>query len=166
MIYRLHPDYPELFPDPEGADPEGLVAVGGDLSVRRLLAAYGAGIFPWYGEGQPLLWWSPDPRCVLFPEKFRIPHTVRKEHDAAGNTLVGGLYGVGLGRAFFGESMFHVRPHASKLALVSLMEWLKARHCQLVDCQMATDHIMRYGAECIPRHDFLQQLRKALCRGG
>ena len=186
MIYRLHPDYPELFPDPEGADPEGLVAVGGDLSVRRLLAAYGAGIFPWYGEGQPLLWWSPDPRCVLFPEKFRIPHTVRKEirkcgfsvtvnqafcdvmtgcaatprpdqdgtwimpemvdayaslhelgfahsvevweHDAAGNTLVGGLYGVGLGRAFFGESMFHVRPHASKLALVSLMEWLKARH--------------------------------------
>ena len=79
MIYRLHPDYPELFPDPEGADPEGLVAVGGDLSVRRLLAAYGAGIFPWYGEGQPLLWWSPDPRCVLFPEKFRIPHTVRKE---------------------------------------------------------------------------------------
>ena len=88
------------------------------------------------------------------------------EHDAAGNTLVGGLYGVGLGRAFFGESMFHVRPHASKLALVSLMEWLKARHCQLVDCQMATDHIMRYGAECIPRHDFLQQLRKALCRGG
>ena len=222
MIYRLHPDYPELFPDPEGADPEGLVAVGGDLSVRRLLAAYGAGIFPWYGEGQPLLWWSPDPRCVLFPEKFRIPHTVRKEirkcgfsvtvnqafcdvmtgcaatprpdqdgtwimpemvdayaslhelgfahsvevweHDAAGNTLVGGLYGVGLGRAFFGESMFHVRPHASKLALVSLMEWLKARHCQLVDCQMATDHIMRYGAECIPRHDFLQQLRKSLLR--
>ena len=79
MIYRLHPDYPELFPDPEGADPEGLVAVGGDLSVRRLLAAYGAGIFPWYGEGQPLLWWSPDPRCVLFSEKFRIPHTVRKE---------------------------------------------------------------------------------------
>ena len=64
------------------------------------------------------------------------------------------------------QSMFHVRPHASKLALVSLMEWLKARHCQLVDCQMATDHIMRYGAECIPRHDFLQQLRKALCRGG
>ena len=88
------------------------------------------------------------------------------EHDAAGNTLVGGLYGVGLGRAFFGESMFHMRPHASKLALVRLMEWLKTRHCQLVDCQMATNHIMRYGAECIPRHDFLQQLRKALRRDG
>ena len=216
MIYRLHPDYPELFPDPEGADPEGLVAVGGDLSVRRLLAAYGAGIFPWYGEGQPLLWWSPDPRCVIVPERFRIPHTVRKEvrkcgftvtidrafrevmlrcastprpdqdgtwimpemvdayvrlHELGhahsvetwdGDELVGGLYGVGLGRAFFGESMFHLRPHASKLALVRLMEWLETRGCRLVDCQMATNHIMRYGAECIRRHVFLQLLRRAL----
>ena len=164
MIWRLHPDYPELFPDPEEADPEGLVAVGGDLSVRRLLAAYRCGIFPWYGEGQPLLWWSPDPRCVIVPERFRIPHTVRKEvrkcgftvtidrafrevmlrcastprpdqdgtwimpemvdayvrlHELGhahsvetwdGDELVGGLYGVGLGRAFFGESMFHPGP--------------------------------------------------------
>ena len=78
MIYRLHPDYPELFPDPEGADPEGLVAVGGDLSVRRLLAAYGAGIFPWYGEGQPLLWWS----CFLKNSVSRIP-SVRKYASAA-----------------------------------------------------------------------------------
>ena len=84
MIYRLHPDYPELFPDPEGADPEGLVAVGGDLSVRRLLAAYGAGIFPWYGEGQPLLWWSPIPgaSCFLKNSVSRIP-SVRKYASAA-----------------------------------------------------------------------------------
>ncbi len=220
MIYRLHPDYPDCFPNPEEADAEGLIAVGGDLSVRRLLAAYRAGIFPWYGAGQPLLWWSPNPRCVIIPEHFRIPHTVRKEIrrcpfmvtvDAAfrevmtacartprpdqdgtwivpdmveayvrlhergiahsvevweqndgERTLVGGLYGVELGRAFFGESMFHHRPDASKLALVRLMEWLKARDCQLVDCQMETAHILRYGAECIPRHDFLQQLRSAL----
>ena len=216
MIWRLHPDYPELFPDPEEADPEGLVAVGGDLSVRRLLAAYRCGIFPWYGEGQPLLWWSPDPRCVIVPERFRIPYTVRKEvrkcgftaptarafrevllrcastprpdqdgtwimpemvdayvrlHELGhahsvetwdGDELVGGLYGVGLGRTFFGESMFHLRPHASKLALVRLMEWLETRGCRLVDCQMATNHIMRYGAECIRRHVFLQLLRRAL----
>ena len=216
MIWRLHPDCPELFPDPEEADPEGLLAVGGDLSVRRLLAAYRRGIFPWYGEGQPLLWWSPDPRCVIVPERFRIPHTVRKEvrkcgfsatidrafrevmlrcastprpdqdgtwimpemvdayvrlHELGhahsveawdGGELVGGLYGVALGRAFFGESMFHLRPHASKLALVRLMEWLETRGCRLVDCQMATNHIMRYGAECIRRHVFLQLLRRAL----
>ena len=87
------------------------------------------------------------------------------EHDAAGNTLVGGLYESGSGGRFQGNPCSTCAP-CVKLALVSLMEWLKARHCQLVDCQMATDHIMRYGAECIPRHDFLQQLRKALCRGG
>ncbi len=222
MIYRLHSAYPELFPNPENAEPDGLLAVGGDLSVRRLLAAYRAGIFPWYGEGQPLLWWSPDPRCVIVPNRFRIPHTVRKElrkssfvstvdlafrevmtacaeaprpdqdgtwitpemvdayaelhkcgvahsvevwePDAEGgpNVLVGGLYGVALGRAFFGESMFHRRANASKLALVLLVEWLRERRCQIIDCQMQTAHIMRYGAECIPRHDFLQQLKAAL----
>ena len=220
MIYRLHPDYPELFPDPEGADPEGLVAVGGDLSVRRLLAAYGAGIFPWYGEGQPLLWWSPDPRCVLFPEKFRIPHTVRKEirkcgfsvtvnqafcdvmtgcaatprpdqdgtwimpemvdayaslhelgfahsvevweHDAAGNTLVGGLYGVGLGRAFFGESMFHLCPEASRAALAGLVGFLRERDFLLLDCQQATPHMLAMGAREIPRKEFLALLRQAV----
>lgn len=216
MIYRLHSAYPELFPDPRQADPEGLVAVGGDLSARRLLAAYRMGIFPWYGQGQPLLWWSPDPRCVIFPERFRIPHTVRKElrrcaftvsrnrafrrvmehcaaaprpdqdgtwimpemvdayvrlHEAGyahsvevweGGRLVGGLYGVGVGRAFFGESMFHLRPDASKLALVRLMAWLEERDCRLLDCQMATSHIMRYGAELIPRTDFLSRLRQAV----
>ena len=153
---------------------------------------------------------------MIVPERFRIPHTVRKEvrkcgftvtidrafrevmlrcastprpdqdgtwimpemvdayvrlHELGqahsvetwdGDELVGGLYGVGLGRAFFGESMFHLRPHASKLALVRLMEWLETRGCRLVDCQMATNHIMRYGAECIRRHVFLQLLRRAL----
>lgn len=239
MLYRLHPDYPDLFPDPEEADADGLVAVGGDLSVRRLLAAYASGLFPWYSEGQPLLWWSPDPRCVIYPERFRIPHTVRKEirtvpftvtHDCAfravmercariprsdqngtwitdemieayvrlhnagfahsveiweedgdslhnekdtdsellkkGKMLVGGLYGVRIGGVFFGESMFHSRSHASKVALVSLMQQLVQTDCRLVDCQMQTAHIMRYGAECIPRRCFLQQVRELIFEEG
>lgn len=227
MIYRLNPRYPTSFPDPELADANGLLAIGGDLSPSRLLAAYRTGIFPWYGEDQPLLWWSPDPRCVILPEAFRIPHTVRKElrksrfsvtfdcafaavmhacaqtfrpgqdgtwivddmieaytrlHEAGfahsvevweesgeeggfiadEKRLVGGLYGVYLNRVFFGESMFHLRPHASKLALVQLMDWLHDRECVLVDCQMETAHIMRYGAELLPRTLFLERLRKAM----
>lgn len=244
MLYRLHPLHPTLFPDPELADDSGLLAIGGDLSSERLLAAYRAGIFPWYGEDQPLLWWSPNPRCVILPEAFRIPHTVRKElrksrftvtvdcafvavmqacsqtprpgqdgtwivdemieaytrlHQAGfahsvevweecedeprgdieekprgsvvekpggsvvnGKRLAGGLYGVYLNRVFFGESMFHIRPHASKLALVRLMDWLRDRECVLVDCQMETAHIMRYGAELLPRTCFLKRLRKAM----
>ena len=166
MLYRLHPAFPDVFPNPEEAEEDGLLAVGGDLSVPRLLAAYRNGIFPWYGEGQPLLWWSPDPRCVIFPERFRIPRTVRKElreENPQGETeLVGGLYGVGLGRAFFGESMFHLRSDASKAALVALMAWLEERDCRLLDCQMATRHILRYGAELIPRSDFLRLLREAV----
>ncbi|MEG2004500.1 MAG: leucyl/phenylalanyl-tRNA--protein transferase [Bilophila sp.] len=226
MIYRLHPLYP-VFPDPEQADANGLLAVGGDLAPQRLLAAYRAGIFPWYDAEQPLLWWSPDPRCVILPEHFRIPHTVRKElrdhsfevtfdyafvsvmracaqtprtgqggtwilddmiaaytqlyqmgyaHSVevweldkealspvlTGKRLVGGLYGVALGQAFFGESMFHLRANASKLALVRLMDWLHDRHCTLLDCQMETPHIMRYGATCIARKEFLTRLREAV----
>ena len=221
MLYRLHPAFPDVFPNPEEAEEDGLLAVGGDLSVPRLLAASRNGIFPWYGEGQPLLWWSPDPRCVISPERFRIPRTVRKElrrhaftvsvdrafrrvmeacaavarpdqdgtwimpemidayarlherghahsvevweENPQGETeLVGGLYGVGLGRAFFGESMFHLRSDASKAALVALMAWLEERDCRLLDCQMATRHILRYGAELIPRSDFLRLLREAV----
>lgn len=221
MIYRLHPAFPERFPNPEEAEADGLLAVGGDLSAPRLLAAYRNGIFPWYGEGQPPLWWSPDPRCVIFPERFRIPCTVRKElrrhaftvsmdrafrrvmeacaavtrpdqdgtwimpemvdayarlhehgyahsfevwEERAGGEplLVGGLYGVGLGRVFFGESMFHIRSDASKAALIGLMAWLRKKDCRLLDCQMATRHIMRYGAELIPRRDFLRLLREAV----
>ena len=206
----------EPFPDPECANADGLLAYGGDLSPQRLILAYRSGIFPWYSEGQPILWWSPDPRCVFLPEWFRVPHTVRKElkrmsftasidcafadvirgcaraprpgqggtwlvpdmirayerlHDMGlahsvevwdDDELVGGLYGVRLGHAFFGESMFHTKPHASKRALVTLMESLMATGCQIVDCQMPTSHLMRFGARNIPRREFLVRLHAAL----
>ncbi len=214
MIYRLNRN-PLLFPDPADADASGLIAVGGDLSVPRLLTAYACGAFPWYSEGQPILWWSPDPRCVLLPEEFRIPRTVRRElrrcsftvtfdrafarvmracaetlrpdqdgtwitgemtsayvrlHEAGfahsvevweQEALVGGLYGVSLGKVFFGESMFHRRSDASKLALVRLMERLISEGCELVDCQMETAHILRYGARSIPRGEFFARLHAA-----
>lgn len=214
MIYRLN-ENPLLFPDPADADASGLIAVGGDLSVPRLLTAYASGAFPWYSEGQPILWWSPDPRCVLVPDEFRIPRTVRRElrrssftvsrdrafsrvmracaetvrpdqegtwitgemtaayirlHEAGfahsvevweQNALVGGLYGVSLGKVFFGESMFHRRSNASKLALVWLFERLHEEGCELVDCQMETAHILRYGARSIPRVEFFARLKAA-----
>lgn len=221
MIWRLDPEHPYAFPDPADAEPGGLLAVGGDLAPERLLTAYSRGIFPWYGEGEPILWWSPDPRCVILPEDFRVPRTVRRElraspftitvdqafadviagcasvprrdrngAPAAGTWIVedmraaylrlhalgfahsveawdadglaGGLYGVGLGRAFFGESMFHVRPNASKIALVVFLSRLWEQGCELVDCQMETPHILRYGARNLPRADFLRRLARAL----
>ena len=213
MIFRLNSN-PLLFPEPALAEEDGLLAIGGDLSAARLLTAYSCGAFPWF-SAKPILWWSPDPRCVLLPEDFRIPHTVRKEvrrcafevsfdvafakviracaetlrPDQEGtwitedmiaayvhlyelgyahsveiwekNALVGGLYGVVLGKAFFGESMFHRRSDASKLALVRLMERLTENGFQIVDCQMATNHILRYGARSIPREEFLWRLDTA-----
>ncbi len=214
MIYRLN-NNPFLFPNAAQADPSGLLAVGGDLSLSRLLTAYAHGAFPWYSEGQPVLWWSPDPRCVLLVEEFRIPRTVRRElrhctftvgYDCAfeevmracaemsrpdqegtwitsemiaayvqlhkagfahsvevweRGILVGGLYGVALGKVFFGESMFHRRSNASKLALACLMEHLSAKRFRLVDCQMETAHILRYGARSIPRAEFFARLAAA-----
>ena len=217
MIYRLHPDLPELFPDPEKADPSGLLAIGGDLSPARLCAAYGAGIFPWYDEESPILWWSPDPRCLLLPEAFHIPRSLRRRlnkpelfrltldtafervilscaaiprpgqrgtwltrdmiaafcrlhrlglaHSVeawAGNELAGGIYGVALGRAFFGESMFHTRPYASKIVLVSLARTLWEAGFRLLDCQMPTPHMLGYGARMLPRRAFLALLAEAL----
>lgn len=221
MIHCLDPANPCAFPDPAKAGPEGLLAVGGDLSPERLLAAYSRGIFPWYGPGDPLLWWSPDPRCVILPEDFRVPRTVRREiraspftitvdqafseviaccarvprRDRDGETttgtwivdemraayirlhelgfahsveawdehgLAGGLYGVGLGRVFFGESMFHIRSNASKIALATFLSRLWDQGCELVDCQMETPHILRYGARNLPRDDFLRRLARAL----
>ena len=183
------------FPDPEKADKEGLLAAGGDLSVESLISAYSAGIFPWYSEGSPILWWSPDPRLVLFPEKFRISYTLKQtirrgwfevlfDHDFAAvirncaitkrnnqegtwittemqraytvlhnkgfahsvesyhkGVLVGGLYGVSLGKAFFGESMFHHMPDASKVALYFLVEQLKKWDFHLIDAQQSTAHL-------------------------
>jgi len=214
-VFRLGED-PEAFPPPDAAEPNGLLAVGGDLSARRLLGAYARGIFPWYSEGQPILWHSPNPRFVLLPEGLHVaaslkktlkrkPYEVRLDtafaqvidacsrtprpgqdgtwiteemkdayvalhrlglaHSAEawrGSELVGGLYGVSLGSAFFGESMFAHAPDASKVAFATLVGWLKAQGFTLVDCQVYTDHLARFGAEEWPRKRFLTALETAL----
>jgi leucyl/phenylalanyl-tRNA--protein transferase len=205
-----------LFPDPELADPSGLLAVGGDLQPSRLLQAYANGIFPWYSEGQPILWHSPDPRFVLFPRELRVSRslrqTIRKDsfritldeafeeviercaavprpgqdgtwitdemidgyielhrlglaHSAeawSGGELVGGLYGVSLGSIFFGESMFADRSDASKVAFVTLVEQLLRWDFSLIDSQVHTDHLERFGSTEIPRARYLRLLREAL----
>lgn len=213
-IYRL-PREP-VFPDPSEAEPDGLLAVGGDLSPERLLQAYAEGIFPWYSQGSPILWWSPDPRLVLRPTWLHVSHSLaralRRErfeiradtafrqvirrcaskpragqhgtwitaemrvayerlHDLGfahsfeaweGGRLAGGLYGVSLGGAFFGESMFADAPDASKVAFVRAVEWLSARAVHLVDCQVHTEHLARLGAREMPRREFLDALARAL----
>ncbi len=215
-LFRL-PRQP-VFPDPALAEPDGLLAAGGDLSVERLLAAYAAGVFPWYSEGLPILWWSPDPRLVLFPAELHVSRSLLRTLRSArfqvradtafeqvirrcagqlrpgqdgtwitpemidaylrlhrrgvahsfeawdGEGLAGGLYGVSLGAAFFGESMFADRPDASKVAFVRSVEWLAARGIQMVDCQVRTAHLQRFGAREIPRREFLARLARALER--
>lgn len=205
-----------VFPDPRDAEPDGLLAVGGDLSPQRLVAAYASGIFPWYGPGSPILWWSPDPRLVLLPERLHVPRSLartlrrgryRLTADTAfaqviracaaaerpgqdgtwivrdmiaayerlhalglahsfeaweGDQLAGGLYGVSLGAAFFGESMFSARPDASKAAFARAVDHLRAAGVRLIDCQVRTDHLARFGAEDMPREAFLAQLEVAL----
>ncbi len=214
---------PETFPPVERAlrEPDGLLAAGGDLSVERLLNAYRHGIFPWYSDPQPILWWSPDPRCVIFPGKLHVSRSLRKTlrqgdyevsvdtafetvvHACAGlrrnqpdggtwitpvmqaaylelhrlghahslevrmdGELAGGIYGVALGRAFFGESMFSHRPNASKIALA----WLVQRLCdwgyELLDCQVPSAHLARLGAVLIPRTDFIRRLHSAIAAPG
>lgn len=212
-------------PHPSNALPEGLLAVGGGLSVRRLTEAYSHGIFPWFNEGDPILWWSPDPRMVLNCADFQPSHSLRKklrqiarhEHqpDAsvqirintaflrviqacseprngldgtwispqilaayhawhqAGQVhsietwidgeLAGGLYGVCLGRMFFGESMFARRSDASKLALAYLVRFLQGQGIEHIDCQQQTAHLASLGARPISRNDFLALLEKT-CR--
>lgn len=205
------------FPPVEQASPEGLLAVGGDLRPERLLEAYRHGIFPWYSDDQPILWWSPNPRAVLFPDKLHISRSLKRslrpglfsvtldrcfhdvmQHCAAprsqypyGGTwitadmldaytrlhelgyahsaeawkddqLVGGLYGVALGGAFFAESMFTRVPDASKVALVSLVRQLQMWEFRIIDCQQSSPHVMRLGAEEIPRREFLAHLTAAL----
>jgi leucyl/phenylalanyl-tRNA--protein transferase len=212
--FWLEPDSdPAQFPDPGYAlqEPDGLLAVGGDLSPARLLNAYRQGIFPWYSDGQPILWWSPNPRAVLFPDRLKISHSLKKtlrrqrfrvtldsaftEVIAACSTprpeqegtwitdemqqaygqlhrigfahsvevwedkaLVGGLYGVSLGKVFFGESMFTQRSDASKVGFAHLVEQLKAWGFGLIDCQVHTSHLSSLGAEDIPRTEFLELL--------
>ena len=213
-IFRLV-DEP-IFPPPDYADPSGLLAVGGDLSSERLLEAYRLGIFPWYSDDQPILWWSPDPRFVLQLEEFHVSRSLRKtlrqgifqvtidrafdeviaacaavprlgqngtwitaEMQQAYNELhglgyahsvetwlegklAGGIYGVSLGKAFFGESMFHRQSNASKVALAALVEKLKSWNFLFLDAQMTTEHMMSLGAREVSRRIFLKQLRLAL----
>jgi leucyl/phenylalanyl-tRNA--protein transferase len=201
---------PEGFPPCSRAlrHPDGLLAAGGDLAVARLLAAYRRGIFPWYEDPQPILWWSPDPRAVLFPADLHVPRSLAKRlrqapfairYDTAfaaviaacaeprhadGGTwigtdmhrayvalheaghahsaeawrdgrLVGGLYGVAIGRVFFGESMFAREDDASKIAFVHLARRLQAAGFALIDCQQDTAHLRRFGAQPIAREEFL-----------
>lgn len=222
MLYLLDDTPPDLpFPDPNEAEeePNGLLAVGGDLTARRLLEAYRNGIFPWFSEGQPILWWSPDPRMVLFPDELQVSRSLRKTlrrgrfelsfdrafedviRACAGprrdddstwllpemiaayselhrlglahsvetwqdGELVGGLYGVSLGNAFFGESMFHRVRDASKAALVYLAERCRQAGFAFIDCQVYTEHLHSLGARDIPRRQFLARLHDALQQPG
>lgn len=201
-----------LFPSPEFAEDDGLLAVGGDLSPERLITAYSQGIFPWFSEGDPILWWSPAPRLVLFPEEFHLPRrlarTLRSNtftvtvdtafaaviaacatasgRDTQGTwittemqqayctlhqfgfahsiecwqeeQLVGGLYGVCLDRIFFGESMFTRATNASKVALATLVQLARHHSIALIDCQMTTEHLLRFGARELAREAFQAQL--------
>jgi leucyl/phenylalanyl-tRNA--protein transferase len=196
------------------AEPNGLLAAGGDLAPERLLAAYRLGIFPWYTAGEPILWWSPDPRMVLFPAEIKVSRSLRRTlrqgqyqvrldtafddvvaacagtpRDGQAGTwitaemqaayrrlhelghahsvetwidgkLAGGLYGVALGRAFSGKSMFTHRSDGSKIALAHLCEHLKRREFGIIDCQMETTHLASLGARPIPRSDFTALLRR------
>ncbi len=201
-----------IVPDPRLADESGLLAVGGDLKPERVMLAYRNGIFPWFSDEQPILWWSPDPRMVLYPEELRIGRSLGKRirsgryritFDQAfadvidacrsvprpgqegtwitddmmatyrqlhrqghahsveaweGDELVGGLYGIEVGRVFCGESMFAKASDASKVAFAAAVERLRDHGCVLVDCQVYTSHLERFGAREIDREDFLEVL--------
>jgi leucyl/phenylalanyl-tRNA--protein transferase len=204
------------FPDPRAADPYGVVGVGGNLSPGMLLSAYEQGIFPWFSDDDPIVWWSPDPRFVLFPESLHVsgsmskvlkkgPFRIDADRDFRGviracskasrpgqngtwitedmiaaytvlhdlgwahsaeayrdGRLVGGCYGIRLGRAFFGESMFALEPNASKAAFLTLAERLFADGVAFIDCQVPTDHLRSLGAREFSRSDFLEALAAAL----
>ena len=204
-----------IFPPPQLASKEGILAIGGDLNIDRLLLAYETGIFPWYSHGEPIMWWSPNPRFVLFPNEIRISRTLKKVlrknqfritmdtaferviSECAGTrrqkegtwlvddmidayinlhhagyahsvevwrdeNLAGGLYGVSLGSAFFGESMFTGIRNAASVGLVKLVEYLKDISVDLIDCQVTTDHLIRFGAREIPRSRFLKLLKQSI----
>ncbi len=201
------------------SEPNGLLAVGGDLAPERLLAAYRRGIFPWYSPGEPILWWSPDPRMVLFPAEFKVSRSLgrtlrrggyevrldtafaqviaacaqtprrgqhgtwivpemqaayRRLHELGlahsvetwvDGELVGGLYGIALGRMFYGESMFSWRSDASKIAVAHLARYLERLGFGMVDCQMHTAHLASLGAREIPRDDFIARLDALVAAG-
>lgn len=204
------------FPSVESANEDGLLAVGGDLSLDRLMLAYKNGIFPWFNDDSLVLWWSPDPRMVLFPNKVKVSKSMRKvlrdgtfkltkdtcflevmeqcanmerkgqegtwitpKMKAAyldlhkqgcaksyevweGNELVGGLYGVDLGHVFCGESMFSLKPNASKFAFIEMARELKEKNYLLIDCQVYTPHLESLGAELMPRKQFVEILKIGL----
>lgn len=208
MVFRLNDEL--IFPSPTYAEADGLLAVGGDLSIGRLLLAYENGIFPWYSEGEPILWYAPHERFVLFPEKLKIAKSLQKKINSGdftitenqafgqvidqcaktkrtgqngtwitnemraayialhekgiaqsvevwlGEELVGGLYGVAVGRVFCGESMFHTVSDASKIALTHLVKTEKYR---LIDCQVYTDHLASLGAEFISMKEYKSFLK-------
>jgi leucyl/phenylalanyl-tRNA--protein transferase len=220
MIPWLRPDDPpDAFPPVTRAlrEPDGLLCAGGDLSTARLIEAYRRGIFPWFSAGQPIMWWSPDPRTVLFPREFRVSRSLaktlrnrgfdttvdrafgevmarcadpslrpegtwispqmraayRRLHEAGfahsvetwlDGQLVGGLYGVALGRVFFGESMFSTVRDASKVALKRLVDASLRRDTELIDCQVASPHLESLGARAIPRREFVARLAAAIPR--
>jgi leucyl/phenylalanyl-tRNA---protein transferase len=204
-----------IFPPAKYSDEKGIVAIGGDLSPERLLNAYRQGIFPWYSEGEPILWWSPDPRFVLFPDDIRISKSMRQvinretfeiSYDRAfsdvimgcrkprnsqdgtwitdemieGYTglhergyahsveawhegkLAGGLYGISLGRCFFGESMYADVSNASKAAFITLTKKLSGLGFTIIDCQVYTEHLKNLGAKSIPRKRFLNIIEEDL----
>ena len=211
-------DMPETqFPSPDSASEEGLVAVGGEITTVRVLSAYRQGIFPWYSEDQPVLWWSPEPRAVLYPDKIKISRSLKKTlrkknmrvtadqafgevnkacagpriQSPEGGTwitdemmvtytqlhemgyghsievwldekLVGGLYGLALGSAFFGESMYSHAPDASKIALVHLAKYASSTGIEFIDCQLPTEHLSSMGAIDISRNEYLATLKDAL----
>lgn len=202
------------FPPVHLATQEGLLAVGGDLSPERLILAYKNGIFPWYNPGEPILWWSPDPRLVLFPSELHVSRSLRRvirqkrfritfnscfrevigacaramrptgegtwitsemeeaycrlndlgyAHSVEAweqGRLVGGLYGIALGRCFFGESMFTKVSNASKVAFVTLVKRLEALEFELIDCQVHTQHLITLGAREIPRREFVRRVQE------
>ncbi len=204
-----------VFPPPELADDDGLLAVGGDLSVDRLVLAYSMGIFPWYSDKDPILWWSPDPRLVIIPEELKVSRSLRQTikkgiyrvttnaafedvirncatisrkeegtwitddmieayirlHKAGyahsveawdGDEIAGGFYGLMMGKAFFGESMFAKKSDASKVAFATYALALGENGFELIDCQVTTEHMKRFGAREIPRTEFMKRLEKAL----
>ncbi len=208
----LIPGQSYIFPPVEEADADGLLAVGGDLSPACLLDAYRRGIFPWYNENEPICWWSPDPRCVLFPEKLYVSASMKQvlrkqpflftinkafrevmescrqadRGDGQGTwiqpdiieaysrlhelgfalsaetwqngKLVGGLYGIQLGKVFFGESMFHSVSNASKVAFIHLVREFRQQGIAMIDCQVRTEHLVSLGAEMISRKTFINLL--------
>jgi leucyl/phenylalanyl-tRNA--protein transferase len=211
-MYTLNEDI--SFPHPSQANRRGLLAMGGDLSRERLILAYSLGIFPWYNEGEPIYWYSLDPRMVLFPENLKVSKSMKQVLDrkdftitydkafkevmiacrsvyrpGQGGTwitddmlnaycdlhevgiahsveawkdgeLVGGLYGVSLGRCFFGESMFSKVSNASKAAFITMVRELESKGFLLIDCQMYTEHLASLGAALIPRTEFLAYLEE------